>query len=111
MSVGNKIKALRLQRRMTQNELAEGIISRGMLSRIENGNANPSMASLTALAKRLDISPSFLLEAGDDLRPAARALFGKKLYAAYKAGDRSECLSLLLSSPFSEEEEFVSAYI
>ena len=53
MSVGNKIKALRLQRRMTQNELAEGIISRGMLSRIENGNANPSVKTLKKLANAM----------------------------------------------------------
>ncbi len=111
MSVGNKIKALRLKRGMTQSTLAEGIITRGMLSRIESGSASPSMASLSALAERLDVSPSFLLEEGDDLLPAERAYFAKKLNTAFKAGNLRECLALFATSPFSEEEEFIGLYI
>lgn len=111
MSVGNKIKALRLQRGMTQGTLAEGIITRGMLSRIESGSANPSMASLAALAERLDVSPSFLLESGDDLLPAERMHFEKKLAAVYKAGDKRGCLALFSDSPFAKEEPFVGVYI
>ncbi len=110
MSVGTKIKALRLQRGMTQGVLADGIVTRGMLSRIENGSANPSMASLSALAERLDVSPSFLLEAGDDLLPAERAHFEKKLAAAYRATDARGCLALFSASPFAEDEAFVGIY-
>lgn len=111
MSVGTKIKALRLQRGMTQGVLADGIVTRGMLSRIEGGSATPSMATLSALAERLDVSPSFLLETGDDLLPAARAHFEKKLIAAYKANNRRACLELFSGSPFAEEDAFISIYL
>lgn len=110
MSVGNKIKALRLKRKMTQSTLAEGIITRGMLSRIENGSAAPSMSSLTAIAARLEVSPSFLLESGDDLLPAERSLFTGKIRSAYKAGDLHTCWELLSTSPFAEEEPLADIY-
>ena len=39
--IGEKIKRLRLQRNMTQSDLAGDQITRNMLSRVENGAALP----------------------------------------------------------------------
>lgn len=64
MDVGNKIKKIRLYRKMTQNELADGIITRNMLSAIENSKALPSLTVLRSLADRLEVSCDVLL--GDD---------------------------------------------
>ena len=41
--IGEKIKALRISKRMTQSELAGDQITRNMLSLIENGSALPSL--------------------------------------------------------------------
>ncbi len=61
MNIGKKIKALRIEKLMTQSELAGNEITRNMLSRIENGAAQPSLDTLCYLATRLNVSPGFLL--------------------------------------------------
>ena len=67
MNIGKKIKALRMEKFMTQSELAGSEITRNMLSRIENGAAQPSLDTLRYLAARLNVSPGFLLaEEGDE---------------------------------------------
>lgn len=59
--IGQRIKALRKEKKLTQSQLAEGIITKSMLSMIENGKAEASMRSLRELAKRLDVSVQSLL--------------------------------------------------
>lgn len=111
MSVGSKIKALRIQRGMTQNALADGVITRGMLSRIESGSANPSMQTLTFIAARLDVPPSFLLEESNDLLPAERARFAKIITEEFRAGNLHACLDMFSMSSFSTEAEFAEMYV
>ncbi len=65
MNIGEKIKRIRTAKLMTQRELAGTEITRNMLSRIENGAAQPSMSTVNYIAERLNVSPGFLL-AGDD---------------------------------------------
>ena len=57
MDIGKKIKELRLQKFMTQSELAGNEITRNMLSRIENGAAQPSLDTLKYLASRPETLP------------------------------------------------------
>lgn len=64
--LGKKIKALRLDAGMSQAELAKGIITRNMLSRIENGQALPSIQTLCYLSERLGVQPGYLLDDRDD---------------------------------------------
>ncbi|WP_370150297.1 helix-turn-helix domain-containing protein [Exiguobacterium profundum] len=59
--IGERIKILRKQKKMTQTQLAEGIVTKSMLSMIENGKAEASMRSLRELASRLDVSMQQLL--------------------------------------------------
>ncbi|TCI31200.1 XRE family transcriptional regulator [Exiguobacterium sp. SL-10] len=59
--IGQRIKALRKDKKLTQSQLAEGIITKSMLSMIENGKAEASMRSLREIAKRLDVSVQSLL--------------------------------------------------
>lgn len=59
--IGERIKTLRKQKKMTQTQLAEGIVTKSMLSMIENGKAEASMRSLRELASRLDVSMQQLL--------------------------------------------------
>ena len=60
---GAQIRALRKQAGITQEQLASGIITKSMLSQIENGNAAPSLKTLTQLAGRLGVPVSQFMAA------------------------------------------------
>lgn len=53
MTLGEKLRTARLEAGLSQRQLCGDTITRNMLSQIENGTANPSMATLTVLAGRL----------------------------------------------------------
>ena len=58
----NGFGKLRKQQKFTLETLAGSELTKGMLSLIENNKANPSMESLTYIAKRLGVEVSELLE-------------------------------------------------
>lgn len=62
--LGARIKKLRKQKRLTQTELVGERLTKGMLSLIENGKAQPSMESLRFIAKRLNVDVDYLLDDG-----------------------------------------------
>ncbi len=62
MDLGQKLKAARLELNLSQRQLCEGIVTRNMLSQIENGAAQPSMDTLRQFAARLQKSVSYFLE-------------------------------------------------
>ncbi len=57
--IGEKLKHLRNSRGLTQRELAEGIVSRNMLSMIESGNALPSIETLLLISDALDVPAGY----------------------------------------------------
>lgn len=59
--LGQRIKKLRIEKGMTLVELTGKKMSKGMLSMIENGRANPSMDSLKFIAHQLGCDPQYLL--------------------------------------------------
>lgn len=61
-TLGERIRKLRKQQKLTLEELAGDTLTKGMLSLIENNKANPSMESLSFIAERLDVEVSELLE-------------------------------------------------
>ncbi|MTD31567.1 helix-turn-helix domain-containing protein [Planomicrobium sp. YIM 101495] len=61
-TVGTRIRKLRKERGFTLQALAGDSLTKGMLSLIENDKANPSMESLSYIAKRLDVDKNELLE-------------------------------------------------
>lgn len=60
-SIGETIKTLRKQRKMTQSDLAGTQLTKGMLSLIENNKAKPSIDSLQYIAERLAVPMSDLI--------------------------------------------------
>ena len=62
MELGEKLRNARMDAGLTQKQLCEGLVTRNMLSQIENGSAKPSMGTLTEFAKRLGKSVSYFLE-------------------------------------------------
>lgn len=96
MTLGQKIKAARLEKGMTQKEVVGDYITRNMLSKIENDSATPSVRTLEYLAQALDLPPGYFLsgaQISDGLVPdgldEARAAFRERRWldciAALKA--------------------------
>jgi len=61
-TLGERIRSLRKQRKMTLETLAGEQLTKAMLSYIENNKAKPSMESLSYIAERLGVEVSELLE-------------------------------------------------
>lgn len=88
MDLGEKIRSARLEKHMTQSEVASDKITRNMLSAIESGKATPSLDTLLYIAKRLDVPVYYLISDDVDvseyrkttLMPIVKELFAKKQY-------------------------------
>ena len=81
--LGERIKRYRKEQKMTLADVAGERLTKGMLSLIENGKANPSMESLQYIAERLGINASELIQS-DDTENLRDALFRvEKLYKEY----------------------------
>src|SRR2546430_16920832 len=65
--IGGRLRAERLQRGLTQAQLAEGRYTKAYVSALENGHIKPSMAALNFLAGRLGIPATTLM--GEDVSP------------------------------------------
>ena len=63
--LGSRIRQLRKERKLTLVQLAGDRLTKGMLSLIENGKAQPSMESLHYIAQQLQVDVSSLL--GNDV--------------------------------------------
>ena len=62
MELGERLKQARLEAGLSQRQLCADVITRNMLSQIENGNARPSMDTLRYLAGRLGKPVGYFLE-------------------------------------------------
>lgn len=67
ITLGQRIKEARLERKMTQSEVAGDFITRNMLSQIENDVANPSIKTIEYLAKQLNKSVQYFFDAMIDV--------------------------------------------
>lgn len=105
MNIGEKIKKLRTAKLMTQSELVGNEITRNMLSRIENGSANPSLETICYIAGRLNVSPGFLLaEEGDEqIYFKHSEIVGIK--KAFMNEDYRICRDICLKSDSVEDDE------
>ena len=66
MTLGRKIRLLRLERKLTQEELVGDFITRNMLSQIENDIAMPSMKTLHYLSDVLEVPLSYLVDSDNE---------------------------------------------
>lgn len=88
MNLGEKIKAARLEKHMTQSEVASDKITRNMLSAIESGKATPSLDTLLYISKKLDVPVYYLVSDDVDvtefkkksLMPTIKEAYSKKQY-------------------------------
>lgn len=63
ISFGKKIAKLRKERKLSQFQLsADANIARSFLILIENGESNPTITTICALAEALEVKPKDLLD-------------------------------------------------
>ena len=62
MELGARIRQARLDAGLSQRQLCGDVITRNMLSQIENGSARPSMDTLKYLAQQLGTTISYFLD-------------------------------------------------
>lgn len=62
MELGMRLKQARLEAGLSQRQLCGDVITRNMLSQIENGSARPSMETLRYLAAQLERPVSYFLD-------------------------------------------------
>ena len=103
MDIGAKLRQARLDAGLSQRQLCGDVITRNMLSLIENGSARPSMDTLAYLAERLGKPMSFFLG-----EKSANAACLEKARAAYTQGRYAEAEALLkeYKPDGAQDEEF-----
>lgn len=92
MTLGEKLRKTRIEKGLTQAEVAGDRITRNMLSQIENDIASPSVGTLEYLAQRLGVRAGWLLERDEtdgetQALPRAREFLQQKRWR--------ECLGVL----------------
>ena len=93
MELGEKLRQARLEAGLSQRQLCGEVITRNMLSRVENGFARPSMDTLRYLAATLGKPISYFLEEDAVLSPNQGLMTRAK--ANWEAGDFSSVWLML----------------
>lgn len=104
MSPGEKIKKLRIEKSMTQSELAGDFITRNMLSLIESGNAQPSLQTIIYLAGRLNVPVGILVSDSDDEYFYRRMIAMDNIRSAFSTKAYKICMDLCDGS-FEEKKD------
>ena len=92
MTLGQRIKALRKERSMTQSALCGTYMTRNMLSQIENDQASPSLATVCYIAEQLQIPVGYLLD--KEITPLVYRKAGliELIRTAYAEGRWQDCI-------------------
>ncbi len=91
-SLGERIRAARVARGLTQQALAQGLATKGFICQVERNRATPSLPKLRLLAERLGL-PIGDLTGG---RPPAELTYLRKCAElAVKAGEPARALGLI----------------
>lgn len=90
MTMGSRIRAARLERGLSQRQLAGDEITRNMLSALEHDGANPSVSTLKYLSEKLDKPISYFL--GEEAPGEAEIAQARD---AYRDGRFRACLDAL----------------
>ncbi|MFD2170860.1 helix-turn-helix domain-containing protein [Tumebacillus lipolyticus] len=103
-SLGQKIRQRRLERGLTQSQLAESLVSASAISQIEGDKINPSYKLLCQIAERLEVPLDyFLSETGEYLEQVTSHKLAKTLIMAKEYANAVPILENLLTSNAGEE--------
>jgi transcriptional regulator with XRE-family HTH domain len=94
-SFGERLRSLRLERRMSQSNLAGDGLSVSYVSLLESGKRTPTPDVLARLAMRLDCTPDFLLRGDQPERFEAARLTVTYAELALRNGEPADALDQL----------------
>ena len=112
MNIGEKIKALRLSKMMTQADLAGDQITRNMLCTIERGAALPSLPTVCYIAERLNVPVGYLFAAENEEFAYRKMAAMPNVRRALGAEDYSGCIAIInaaLGDAFDDEIALIRA--
>jgi transcriptional regulator with XRE-family HTH domain len=105
MTLGQKIRALRKEKNMTQSALAGTEITRNMLSRIESDAALPSLPTLLYLAKQLQVPAGYFLSENASLLTYQKEALLPNIKMWYSKGSYKEVVRLYLRDFTDADDE------
>lgn len=110
MTMGERIRQARIEAGLSQRQLAGDTMTRNMLSQLENGSANPSVATLRYLSEKLCKPMSYFL--GEDAPKIPEGEEMEQARAAFASGEYKRCLEMvegLTAEAFRLERELLEA--
>ena len=96
MEIGEKIRAIRTAKHVTQSELAGDQITRNMLSLIENGSALPSLPTVMYIAERLEVPVGMLLAGEEEEQIYHKINKLPRIKQAFSDGEYKLCADMCL---------------
>jgi len=112
VSIGRRVRLLRQRLQLTATELAaEAGLSPGMLSKIENGGTSPSLSTLRALARALNVPMTSFFADFEERRDCSYVHAGQGVLIerrGTKAGHRYELLGHSLSGDIVVEPYLIT---
>lgn len=112
VSIGRRVRLLRQRLQLTATELAaEAGLSPGMLSKIENGGTSPSLSTLTALARALNVPMTSFFADFEERRDCSYVRSGQGLLIerrGTKSGHRYELLGHSLAGDIVVEPYLIT---
>ncbi|MBQ3527168.1 MAG: helix-turn-helix transcriptional regulator [Clostridia bacterium] len=103
--IGRRIRERRKKLGLTQTQLSGEYMTRNMLSRIETGDAHPSLDTLLYIAQKLKMPPSFFL-CRDALEEAeyTKAVKVKEARRSLGMGQYKKCIDTCSELPAEDDE-------
>ncbi|HEU4963128.1 MAG TPA: helix-turn-helix transcriptional regulator [Bacilli bacterium] len=99
LSLGQKIRELRLQHGLTQSDLGSGLVTPSMISQIESDKAHPSHKLLVAIAEKLETSVEyFLTDVENQLEQQTTFSMARALVEAGRYAEAAELFESLTNS-------------
>jgi transcriptional regulator with XRE-family HTH domain len=112
VSIGRKVRLLRQRLQLTATELAaEAGLSPGMLSKIENGGTSPSLSTLQALSRALNVPMTSFFADFEERRDCSYVRAGQGVLIerrGTKSGHRYELLGHSLSGDIIVEPYLIT---
>jgi tetratricopeptide (TPR) repeat protein len=91
-SLGERIRAARLARHLTQEQLARGVATKGFISQVETNRATPSLPKLQIIAQRLGLT---LADFTGEAPPQELTYLRKSAELAVRAGEPARALEIV----------------
>lgn len=111
MTIGEKIRSARIEKQMTQSDVADDKITRNMISAIESDKALPSIDTLLHIASKLELPVAYLLSDETDVATYRKNALISDVRGAFSKKQYKECIALVESiGAMDDELAYIMAY-